>query len=89
MNQLCNTIRTHTATDTRGDDTQCCVAAKMNCLLYPAPCRGTHKERLKDLGLFRLQETCLHEDSVAGFICLVVTESKKPDCSEVHAKRSR
>lgn len=51
----------------------------MNCLLYLALCGGTHKERLKDLHLFRLQESCLHEDSVPGFICLVVTEREKPD----------
>lgn len=56
---------------------KCCAAAEMNCLLYP--CGGTHEERLKDLGLFSLQESCLHEDSVAGFICLVVTERKKLD----------
>lgn len=36
-------------------------------------------ERLKDLGLFRLQKSCLQEDSVAGFIYLVVRERKKPD----------
>lgn len=61
---------------------KCCAAAEMNCLLHPALGGGTHKERLKDLHLFRLQESCLHEDSVAGFIFLVVTEREKPDFAQ-------
>lgn len=81
MSQLCSATRAHTAANTSGDYTQiCCCRDELPAL--PSCCGGTHKERLKDLGLFRLQKSCLHEDSVAGFTCLVVTERKKPDFAQ-------